>query len=183
MHDTFVVLETDEGIAVIDQHALHERILFDRLKARLGEGTLPSQGLLAPVVVELEAPDVALVEERAELLRQIGFVAEPFGPGAIAVRGVPQATRSVDPGRLFVEVVSLLREDDSGGTLDRVTDELCDLLACKAAVKAGDPLPPEQIRALLGEGDALVHQHSCPHGRPTTLVITREDLERYFQRR
>jgi len=182
LHQTFVVTETAEGIAIIDQHALHERILFDRLKTRLAEGPLPSQGLLAPVVVEVDGKDEALLAERADLLASVGLKLEPFGNGAIAIRGVPQATRSLDPGRILLDVLELLRDDETGGSLDRVTDELCDLIACKAAVKAGDPLPPAQVASLLEESRNLEHGHTCPHGRPTTLTISRAELEKYFQR-
>jgi DNA mismatch repair protein MutL len=183
MHDAYVVVETADGIAVIDQHALHERIIFDRLKRRLADGPLPSQGLLSPVVVEVPDADAALLEEHAELLARFGLVVDAFGPGAVAVRGVPQATRTLDPGRLLQDVLEMLRGDETGSGLDGISDELCDMLACKAAVKAGDPLPPAQIRALLEEAKTLEHGHTCPHGRPTTLVIGRGDLDRHFQRR
>ena len=183
MHDTFVVVETFDGIEIVDQHALHERVLFDRLKARLAAGPLPSQRLLAPVVVELEGPDAARLSECAGALHRVGLLVEPFGPGAVAIQGVPQATRATDPEQLLRSVTALLAEDESGSDLDRVSDSLCDLIACKAAVKAGDHLPREQIEALLRDARGLEHGHTCPHGRPTTLKVTREQLERYFQRK
>jgi len=167
----------------VDQHALHERVLFDRLKTRLAGGPLPSQHLLTPIVVELDESDAARVADRADALRAVGLVVEAFGPGSVAIQGVPQATRMADPERLLQAVVALLRENDSGSDLDSICDSLCDLIACKAAVKAGDHLPREQLEALLNDARALEHGHTCPHGRPTTLKVTRDQLERYFKRK
>ncbi len=183
-HGTYLILESDDGLVIVDQHALHERVLFDRLSSRLNEaGRLEVQHLLVPVVVDVSAADAARLAEERDLLASLGWVVEPFGEGAVAVQGCPAVLRRPDPGAVLREVLDLLDAGRRGG-LDRaaLVSSVVDRLACRAAVMAGDALHPDETRALLEQAEALNHAHSCPHGRPTRLVLARRDLERWFHR-
>jgi len=180
---TYLVLEAPDGLVLIDQHALHERILFDRINARLGQGALEMQHLLVPAVVHLSSAEVARVEEERALFESLGWEVEPFGTDAVAVQAVPAVLRRPDPEAMLREVLGLLESGRREG-LDRTAllSSVVDRLACRAAVMAGDTLHPDEVLALLAQAETLNHAHSCPHGRPTRLRLSRHELERYFHR-
>jgi DNA mismatch repair protein MutL len=181
---TYLVLEAEDGIVLVDQHALHERVLFDEISARLeAEGSLEVQHLLVPHVLDLGAAAAARLEEEGGLLRSLGWVVEPFGPGAVAVRACPAVLRRPDPAASLREVLDLLEAGRRDG-LSRAAllSSVVDRMACRAAVMAGDALHPDEVRALLERAEALNHAHSCPHGRPTRLTLSRRELERWFHR-
>ena len=181
---TYLVFESDEGIVLVDQHALHERVLFDRISARLNaKGRLEVQHLLVPTVVSLSPADAARVDEERALFESLGWIVEAFGEGAVAVRAVPAVLRRPDPEAMLLEVLALLdagRRDgvDRAGLVSSVVDRM----ACRGAVMAGDPLDLEEVMSLLEQAEALNHAHSCPHGRPTRLLLRRRELERHFHR-
>jgi DNA mismatch repair protein MutL len=181
---TYLVLEAEDGLVLVDQHALHERVLFDEIESRLrADGALEVQHLLVPLVVDLGAAAAARLEEEGDLLRSLGWEVEPFGPGAVAVRACPAVLRRPDPAAALAEILGVLDAGRREG-LDRATllSSVVDRMACRAAVMAGDPLHPDEVRALLERAEALNHAHSCPHGRPTRLTLSRRDLERWFHR-
>jgi DNA mismatch repair protein MutL len=181
---TYLLFESEDGVVLVDQHALHERVLFDEISARVNaQGRLEVQHLLVPAIVSLGRAAAARIEEERELLASLGWVVEPFGDGAVAVRGCPAVLRRPDPGAVLEEVLSLLDAGRRDG-LDRATlvASVVDRLACRAAVMAGDPLHVDEVRALLRRAETLNHAHSCPHGRPTRLLLSRRDLERHFHR-
>ena len=182
VHNRYLVVETDEGVAVIDQHALHERILYEQFRERVLAGAMESQQLLVPEPVSLGAAEAAAVVEHRELLATLGLRVEPFGGGTVLVSSYPAMLAGSSPEELLRSVVEHLT---AGGRLPErrdLLDELLHMLACKAAIKAGDPLAPEEITALLGQRRLAQDSHHCPHGRPTELVFTREDLDRQFKR-
>jgi DNA mismatch repair protein MutL len=182
---TYLVLEAPDGIVLVDQHALHERVLFDRISSRLNaEGRLEVQRLLVPAIVRLSAADAARVEEDRALLEAFGWQVEPFGDAEVAIQACPSVLGRRDPAPAFLEAVSLVAEGRRGG-LDRATlvSSVLDRLACRSAVMAGDALHPDEVLALLRQAEALSHAHTCPHGRPTRLVLSRATLERHFHRR
>ncbi len=182
IHNRYLVTETDEGVAVIDQHALHERILYEQFRQRALAGALESQQLLVPEPVNLTAAEAAAVIEQRELLLKLGLKVEAFGGGTVLVSSYPAMLSGGSPDELLRSVVERLT---AGGRLPErrdLLDELLHMLACKAAIKAGDPLAPEEITALLSERHLAQDSHHCPHGRPTELVFTREDLDRQFKR-
>lgn len=183
VHTTYLVLESDDGLAIVDQHALHERVLFDRISARLREGSLEVQHLLVPVVVSLSRAEAARVVEERDLFERLGWVVDPFGDDAVAVRAVPAVLTRPDPEAMLHEVLSLLDAGRREG-LDRAAllSAVVDRMSCRGAVMAGDRLHPDEVLALLAQAEALNHAHSCPHGRPTRLVLSRRDLERWFHR-
>jgi len=181
---TYLVLEGDGELVLVDQHALHERVLFDRINARLREqGNLEVQRLLVPAVVHLDPADAERLQSSADLLQTLGWIVEPFGTDAVAVRGVPAVLRRPDPEVALTELLELLERGTQDG-LDRTAliSVAVDSLACRSAVMAGDVLHEDEVLALLEQAEALNHSHSCPHGRPTRLTLSRGQLERWFHR-
>ncbi len=180
--DTFFVLEGPEGIDLVDQHALHERVQFERLRARAGAGALPRQALLVPEVVEVSTADRALVEEHGPSWVAAGVEAEPFGPTSVVVRSVPAGLRRLRVRELLEDLLALAREDRSPGSPD-LLEEILHRCACRSSVMAGDRLSDEEIAALLAEAATLPSEQTCPHGRPTRIRLGLRDLERAFERR
>ncbi len=181
---TYLVLEGQDEIVIVDQHALHERVLFERINERLNRtGSLEVQRLLVPTVVTLGGAGAARLSEEQDFLRTLGWLVEPFGPGTLAVHGVPAVLRHPDPQAALTEVLELLERGKREG-LDRASliSSAVDRLACRAAVMAGDTLHPDEVVVLMEQAEALNHAHSCPHGRPTRLTLSRKDLERWFHR-
>lgn len=183
IHDCYIVLETADGMTVIDQHALHERILYEQFRARVLAGAVESQRLLMPVPLELSAKEVSLLLEHAELLGQLGFGVEEFGKDTVLLTKHPVLLRKVELPELVRDLAERL---DSGGeanpTRRDLLDELLHMMSCKAAVKAGQRLSVEEIDALLQQRHLIDDAHHCPHGRPTALTLSRTELDRQFGR-
>ncbi|GIW93275.1 MAG: hypothetical protein KatS3mg110_1316 [Pirellulaceae bacterium] len=177
----YLVAETDEGMLVIDQHALHERILFEQLRERVLQGTLEVQALLVPEPVTLGPADAALALEHASLLEQAGLFIEPFGGDAVLVTRYPALLVRCTPGEALRQVLDTLR---AGGAVQRdvLLERVLQTMACRAAIKAGDPLSPQEIAFLLEHRRLCQDAHHCPHGRPTALVFSRSELDRRFKR-
>ena len=180
----FVVTEDADGIVIVDQHALHERAMFATFMARLEKGALESQRLLVPIVVEKSAREVDLLAEIAPLLMRLGVEARAFGPRSVAVEAVPTLlhTRGVDAGAFVGDLLEKAVEHGSLVSLEAALHEVVDMMACKAAVKAGDSLTAPEIRALLAMRESIERSTACPHGRPTSIRIARGELERRFGR-
>jgi len=182
IHNRYLVAESQEGVVVIDQHALHERILYEHLRKRVLAGAVESQALLVPEPLDLAPAEAASVLEHRELLAKLGMKVEPFGGGTVLVSSYPAMLANISPGEVLRGLVDTLL---SGAKLpDRrdMLDELLHMISCKAAIKAGDRLTPEEIAALLAERHLIDDAHHCPHGRPTALVFTREELDKQFKR-
>ena len=173
--------ETDDGLVVIDQHALHERILYEQLRERVLAGAVESQRLLVPEPVDLAASEAAAALENRELLAQLGVEVEPFGGDTVLVSAYPAMLANFAAGRGAPELVEQLLAGGKRPEPRDLLDELLHMIACKAAIKAGDRLTPEEIDALLEQRGLAQDHHHCPHGRPTALVFTREELDRQFQ--
>jgi len=186
---TYLLLEGDGELVLVDQHALHERVLFDQINDRLRtDGNLEVQRLLVPMVVHLDPAEAARLLEQRDLLRTLGWVVEAFGPGdggeeSVAIHGVPAVLRRPDPEGALQALAGLLERGQRDG-LDRahLLSAAVDSLACRSAVMAGDVLHADEVLALLDQAEGLNHSHSCPHGRPTRLTLTRGQLERWFHR-
>jgi len=182
VHNRYLVAESDDGVMVIDQHALHERILYERLRERVLAGAIESQTLLVPQPVDLAPAETAAALEHRELLAQLGVQIEPFGGQSILLTSYPAMLANMEPVEVLRGLVDQLL---AGGKLpDRrdLLDELLHMIACKAAIKAGDRLSAEEIAALLAERHLIADPHHCPHGRPAALVFTREELDKQFRR-
>jgi DNA mismatch repair protein MutL len=182
VHDSYLIAETDDGMMVIDQHALHERILFEEMKARVENGAVESQRLLVPEPVNLSAAEVAAVVEHSETLRRLGLEVEPFGGDTVVVTSTPAMLPGVAPDRLVRDLAEHLKSCPTPPARDALLADLLHMIACKAAVKAGQPLRPEEVAALLERRHLVADSHHCPHGRPTALVFTKSELERQFGR-
>jgi len=180
--DTFLVFETDEGLAIVDQHALHERIRLEELHERLHSGGLEVQRLLTPAVIELPAADVELLVAEAETLEPLGIELTAFGPTSVALHAVPALLGARDPAPLVRDLVEPLREGRGPGHGDRLVESILHSMACRSAVMAGDPLTEAQIAELLRRADLIDTSAGCAHGRPTALRIPWRDLERHFRR-
>jgi DNA mismatch repair protein MutL len=182
VHNRYLVVENELGIEVIDQHALHERILYEQLREKVLGGALESQRLLVPEPVDLTASEAAAVLEHAELLARLGVEVEPFGGETVLVSSYPAMLANWSPAEVLRDLVEKLLAGGKQPDARDLLDELLHMLSCKAAVKFGDRLTPEEIEALLDQRHLAQDSHHCPHGRPTALVFTREDLDRQFKR-
>ena len=182
IHDAYLVVETSDGMLVIDQHALHERILFEQLRDRVREGKLDVQLLLIPEPIELTMEQAGAVLEAKANLTELGLQVEDFGGGTIAVSSYPALLSRVPVGQIFQSVVDVLTTKDRPRTRDQLFDHLMATMACKAAVKAGDRLSGEEIDYLMQLRPMAEDSHHCPHGRPTSLVFSRHELDKQFRR-
>jgi DNA mismatch repair protein MutL len=182
VHNRYLIAETEEGMVVIDQHALHERILYEQLRAKVLAGALESQSLLVPEPVDLAAAELAAILEHRELLLRLGVQIEPFGGDTILVRSYPAMLSNIRPQEMLRGLADQLVSGGKAPDRRDLLDELLHMVSCKAAIKAGDRLTPEEIGDLLQQRHLVQDTHHCPHGRPTALVFTREDLDRQFKR-
>jgi DNA mismatch repair protein MutL len=185
VHNSFLVTQDAQGVVIIDQHALHERVMFEELKNRILVGPLESQRLLMPAVVEVRAEQMVLLETVATLLGRIGVDAEPMGPRSIAVHAFPSFLfeRRVDPVVFMTELLDRAADEGFSPEDEAALHEVLDMMSCKVAVKAGDRLSEDELLELLRRREAIERGGSCPHGRPTTIRLTLRDLERQFGRR
>lgn len=186
IHDCYLVVETADGLTVIDQHALHERIVYEHLRTRVLAGAVESQRLLVPQPVELTGTEAALLLEQAASFRQAGLGLEDFGNGTVLVTAYPAMLKKVDLTELVRELLSKLEEGGAAGVQSSarrdILDELLHMMSCKAAVKAGQRLTQDEIDSLLEQRHLVDDAHHCPHGRPTALTLSRMELDRQFGR-
>jgi DNA mismatch repair protein MutL len=182
IHDRYLVTESDEGVMVIDQHALHERILYEQLRHRINANAMETQNLLVPEPVDLSTAEASVVLENRDLLAELGMKIEPFGGDTILVVGYPAMLANINPVELLRDVLDKLISGGKQPDKRDLLDELLHTIACKAAIKAGDRLKPQEIAALLEQRHLVEDAHHCPHGRPTALIFTREELDRQFKR-
>ncbi|HMP60009.1 MAG TPA: DNA mismatch repair endonuclease MutL [Gemmatales bacterium] len=182
LHHAYLVVEIEEGMLVIDQHALHERILYEQFKARVRAGSVEAQRLLIPEPVDLAPEQAGLILEHAADLERLGIGVQDFGGGTILVTSQPTALRRLLPADLLRQVAEHLQASARPPTAEQLRDDLLRMMACKAAVKAGDPLGPDEIAALLAHRGLVADTHHCPHGRPTSLLLSKKELDRQFQR-
>ncbi len=183
LHATYIVAQTGDGIVIVDQHAAHERLVYERMKRELAEKGVARQILLIPEVVELEEGACARLLARAEELAEIGLVLEAFGPGAVVAREVPALLGQPDVQRLVADLADELAELDQAFTVKEKLEEVCGTLACHGSVRAGRRLNTEEMNALLRQMEATPHSGQCNHGRPTYVELKLADIERLFGRR
>jgi DNA mismatch repair protein MutL len=182
LHNTYVVAESEDGLIIIDQHALHERIIFEELLARVTRGPLESQRLLVPRTFAASAKQLAMLEQLGSILPRLGIEAAPFGPDAIAIQAFPTFLERLEPEELLGDLLDRAEADATQVQEEQLLHEVLDMMSCKAAVKAGDPLSGAEIEALLARRDLVDRASNCPHGRPTTLRLSLRDLEKQFKR-
>jgi DNA mismatch repair protein MutL len=182
LYDSYLVVETEAGMLVIDQHALHERILFEHFKARLNQGPLETQPLLIPHTIELTAEQVARALEVKSELRDLGLGVEDFGGGTLLLTSYPAILGRRDPQVVLRAVVDHLVTHDRLPAREVLFNGLLSLMACHSAVRSGDKLTAEEMNALVAQRALADDTHHCPHGRPTALLFSKQDLERQFRR-
>ena len=180
--DTYIIEETGEGVNVIDQHALHERILYNQMTRRLAEGSLASQQLLVPELVELPQQEFYAVMDLKEDLTRFGMSCEAFGERTVIVRSFPQVLGRFDGKAFFQDLLDELEGPEGARQVDGRLEKILKLMACGGAVKAGQRLSAEQMRRLLEQRHEAGPADTCPHGRPTTILLTRRELEKQFHR-
>ena len=169
-------------MVVIDQHALHERVIYEQLRKKVLDGKLESQKMLVPEPVTLPPAETAIVLENAELLKQVGVEVESFGGDTVLVSAYPAMLANDNPAEMLRSVIEHLMNEAKQPDQRDLVDELLHMISCKAAIKAGDRITPEEINALLEHRELCQDAHHCPHGRPTALVFSREELDKKFKR-
>jgi DNA mismatch repair protein MutL len=183
LHDTYIVAQTRDGIVIVDQHAAHERIVYERMKAVLEKSGVARQILLIPEIVELDEADVERLTARAQELVKFGLVIEAFGPGAIAVSETPSLLGETDAQALLRDLAEHMAEWDEALPLERRLMHVAATMACHGSVRAGRRLKPDEMNALLREMEATPNSGQCNHGRPTYVELKLGDIERLFGRK
>ncbi|CAN5474234.1 DNA mismatch repair endonuclease MutL [soil metagenome] len=183
VHETYIVAQTRDGVVIVDQHAAHERLVYERMKGELSAGGVARQALLLPEVVELDPAEAERVLARSEELAALGLVIESFGPGAVLVRETPALLGKTDAAGLVRDIADDLAENGQALALKERLEEVCSTMACHGSVRAGRRLNGAEMNALLREMEATPHSGQCNHGRPTYVELKLADIERLFGRR
>src|SRR5580698_180758 len=183
LHETYIVAQTRDGVVIVDQHAAHERLVYERMKEGMAAGGVPTQALLMPQVVELDPAEAERVASRAGELADLGLVLEPFGPGAVLVRETPAALGETDVAGLVRDIADDLVENGAALALKERLEHVAGTMACHGSVRAGRRLTAPEMNALLRQMEATPHSGQCNHGRPTYVELKLADIERLFGRR
>jgi DNA mismatch repair protein MutL len=182
VHETYIVAQTADGLVIVDQHAAHERLVYERMKAALANGGVKRQALLIPDIVDLDPAEAEALLARTEELAELGLVIEPFG-GAIAVRETPALLGQIDAAGLLRDLADDIAELGAAHALKERLEEVCSSMACRGSVRAGRRLTGEEMNALLRQMEATPHSGQCNHGRPTYVELKLADIEKLFGRR
>jgi DNA mismatch repair protein MutL len=183
IHDSFVVAQTDDGFVIVDQHALHERIIYEDLRRRIQKSRLESQKLLVPESFELTDAQADALKNNTELIEKLGIELVPFGPKTMAVQTFPTILVNVSPADFVLDLMDLLTDKAAELDAEELLDQVLNMTACKAAIKAGQKLTNSEIEQLLADRKDVEHSGHCPHGRPTAIKFTLAELERQFGRK
>jgi DNA mismatch repair protein MutL len=183
LHETYVVAQTIDGIVIVDQHAAHERLVYERMKAEIEAGGVKRQALLIPAVVELDPAEAERVVRAAEELAGFGLIVEAFGPGAVLVRETPALMGEVDAAGLVRDIADDLAENGQALALAERLQSVCSTMACHGSVRAGRRLTAAEMNALLRQMEVTPHSGQCNHGRPTYVELKLADIEHLFGRR
>jgi DNA mismatch repair protein MutL len=183
LHETYIVAQTRDGVVIVDQHAAHERLVYERMKEGMAAGAVARQALLMPQVVELDPAEAERVAARADELADLGLVLERFGPGAVLVRETPAALGEADAAGLVRDIADDLAENGAALALKERLEHVAATMACHGSVRAGRRLTAPEMNALLRQMEATPHSGQCNHGRPTYVELKLADIERLFGRR
>jgi DNA mismatch repair protein MutL len=183
LHDSYILSQTGDGVVIVDQHAAHERLVYERLKKQRAENAIPRQLMLIPEIVELDPSDAARLAEAAPALESLGLSLESFGPGAVVIREVPSAIADGDLRGLVQDIADNIAEWGGPLALERAADYVLATFACHHSVRAGRRMKPEEMNALLREMEVTPGSGQCNHGRPTYVELKLADIERLFGRR
>jgi DNA mismatch repair protein MutL len=183
VHGVYIIAQTNDGLVIVDQHAAHERIVYEKLKRQRDGGAIQRQALLTPLVVDLDPDAAALIDAHGEELAGLGLIVEGFGPGAVLVREAPAAIAEGDLAGLVRDLAADFAAEDGAQSLTRRLDRWLGTFACRHSVRAGRALKPDEMNALLREMEATPGAGQCNHGRPTYVELKLADIERLFGRR
>jgi DNA mismatch repair protein MutL len=183
LHETYIVSETEDGLVIVDQHAAHERLVYEKMKRQMEEGGVVRQALLIPDIVELTEEEAARILQHTEHLAALGLEIEPFGAGAVCVRATPALFGEMNTAGLLRDLADDMAEYDAGLALSEKFETVMGNMACRSSVRAGRRLNAAEMNALLREMEATPHSGQCNHGRPTYVELKRADIERLFGRR
>jgi DNA mismatch repair protein MutL len=183
VHETYIIAQTADGMVIVDQHAAHERLVYERMKVDMAGAGVKRQALLIPEIVELSEEEATRVLERAQELLQLGLEVEPFGRGAIAVRATPALFGAMDVKGLIRDLADDFAEYEAGLSLKERIEEVMGNMACRGSVRAGRRLTADEMNALLRQMEATPHSGQCNHGRPTYVELKLADIEKLFGRR
>lgn len=179
---TYIIADAGDSFLLIDQHRAHERIIYERLAQADAASPVQSQGLAIPATIHLSHQEASVLEESRDTLRSLRFDLEPFGSDSFLVRSVPALLAKVDPEQLIRDLVDELLSLSPGDRVERRQEQITIMMACKSAIKAGDPLTPEEMERLIRELLATERPAICPHGQPVMMTISNSELDRKFQR-
>jgi DNA mismatch repair protein MutL len=182
IHDSFIVAESDDGLVIIDQHALHERIMYEQLRKRVNSSPLESQKLLMPESLQITKAQQDVIENNSQLMERLGIEITPFGPKTIAIQAFPVLLARTSPADFLGDVMDIIAEKGAALDEDGLLDEVLHMAACKAAIKAGQKLTDGEIEQLLADKETVEHSSHCPHGRPAAIKFTVTELEKQFKR-
>ena len=182
MHENYIIAQTTRGMVIVDQHAAHERLVYERLKAQMAENGVPAQALLIPEIVELSAGDAARLLDLAEDLARLGLSIEPFGGSAIAVRETPAILGEINAAALLRDVLDELADLGDSQLVQAKIEAVLSRMACHGSIRSGRQMRVEEMNALLREMEATPLSGQCNHGRPTYVELKLSDIERLFGR-
>ncbi len=183
IHDNYIVAQTHDALVIVDQHAAHERLVYEALKTARAANPVPSQMLLIPEIVDLGADDADRLEAHAGTLLRFGLAIDRFGPGAVAVRATPSLLGEIDAGQLVRDIADEIGDRDTTETLSERLDAIASRMACHGSVRSGRRLRADEMNALLRQMEATPGSGTCNHGRPTYIELKLADIERLFGRR
>ncbi len=183
IHENYIIAQTQDGMVIVDQHAAHERLVYEKLKQQMAERGIASQALLIPEIVEMSESDAAMLHSVAGDLARLGLVIEPFGSGAVAVRETPAILGEVDARALLRDILDELADLGEAQALKARIDAILSRMACHGSVRSGRRMRAEEMNALLREMEATPHSGQCNHGRPTYVELKLADIEKLFGRR
>ena len=183
LHKNYIVAQTNDGLVIVDQHAAHERLVYEKMKMHLKEGGIKRQALLIPEVIDLENIKIQRILELKDDFARLGLILEKFGEGAILVREIPSILGDINVKNLIIDIVDELEEFGSSTVLEDKLGHICGTIACHSSVRSGRTLRVEEMNALLREMEATPHSGQCNHGRPTYVELKLSDIEKLFGRR
>jgi DNA mismatch repair protein MutL len=183
VHETYIIAQTSDGMVIVDQHAAHERLVYERMKADMAGAGVKRQALLIPEIVELSEEEAARVLDRQADLLDLGLEIEPFGRGAVAVRATPALFGAMDVKGLIRDLADDFAEYEAGLSLKEKFEHVMGNMACRGSVRAGRRLNADEMNALLRQMEATPHSGQCNHGRPTYVELKLADIEKLFGRR
>ena len=182
VHENYIIAQTETGMVIVDQHAAHERLVYEKLKAQMAQNGVAAQALLIPEIVELSEGDCARIMDIADDLHRLGLVIEPFGGGALAVRETPAILGEINARALVLDVLDELADLGDSQTVQSRIEAILSRVACHGSIRSGRRMRAEEMNALLREMEATPHSGQCNHGRPTYVELKLSDIERLFGR-